>query len=68
MTKTKHDIITIKVDLLHETEKAYLFDLGKVDKNKKPIGAWVPKSQCEYDEENDELQLPEWLAIKAGLV
>lgn len=67
--KKEHDIITLtKIDLLHETERAWLFDTGRKKPDGKPEGVWVPKSQCEYDIENEELQLPEWLAVKAGLV
>lgn len=61
----KHDIITLEVNLKHETQAAYLVDDGK-------DGVWVPKSQAEMiygkDEFHGELQLPEWLAIEKGLV
>ena len=67
--KTHHDIITMQIEILHQTEKAWLFDTGEVDKiTNKPIGVWVPKSQCEYDEESEELQIPEKLALEKGLI
>jgi hypothetical protein len=57
--KRNHSIITIEIELKHETDRAYLVDNDGED-------VWVPKSQCEYD--NGELQIPEWLAKDKGLV
>lgn len=59
--KKNHDIVTVSVDLIHQTEKAYLVNAGT-----KAGNVWMPKSQCEYDD--GELQLPERLAIDKGLV
>lgn len=63
-------IITVDVVLKVETEKAYGFDTGNRRKDcyGSDILAWIPKSQCEYDATDKTLQLPEWLATRAGLV
>lgn len=55
----KHDILTIEGNVKIETEKAYLIETDKGE-------AWLPKSQVEVDE--DEIQLPEWLALEKGLI
>lgn len=56
-----HDIIEIAGELRGETDKAYqLFDGKKIE--------WVPKSQCEWDEKNKTMQMPEWLAMDKGFL
>jgi hypothetical protein len=55
----KHDIVSIDVDLIAETEKAYLVSDGDVK-------AWIPKSQCEYCD--SVIYLPERLAIDKELL
>lgn len=68
----KHSIVTIDtVSLVRETDKAYLFDTGNLVKGKDAISGitmkiWLPKSQCEWD--GKELQLQEWLADEKGLI
>jgi hypothetical protein len=54
-----HDIETYPATLRHETDAAWLLDVGESE----PV--WFPKSQCEFD--GDELQCPEWLAIEKGI-
>lgn len=66
--RKNHDIIEISRVLLHQTERAYLFDTGEIDENRKAIGIWVPKSLCEYDEETCALEIPENIAVEKGLV
>lgn len=63
-------IITVEVVLKVETDKAYGFDTGanRKDAYGSDVLTWIPKSQCEYDATDKTLQLPEWLAIRAGLV
>lgn len=61
MTKN-HDIEIYPATLRHETDSAYLLDVGAKDGN--PI--WFPKSQCEFSD--GELQCPEWLAVEKGVV
>jgi len=56
-----HDIIEIAGELRGETEKAYrLYDGKKTE--------WVPKSQCEWDEKDKTMQMPEWLAMDKGFL
>jgi hypothetical protein len=56
-----HDIIEIAGELRGESDKAYrLFDGKKTE--------WVPKSQCEWDEKDKTMQMPEWLATDKGFL
>ncbi len=56
-----HDIIEIAGELRGETDKAYrLFDGKKTE--------WVPKSQCDWDEKDKTMQMPEWLATDKGFL
>jgi hypothetical protein len=59
--KKNHDIAEVPVTLKHETDEAYLVTSGITGKD-----AWVPKSQCECEDET--LQIPEWLAVDKELV
>jgi hypothetical protein len=61
MTKRNHDIIEVAGEVRHETEKAYKFFDGKTT-------VWLPKSQCEWDETDRTMQMPEWLAMDKGLI
>ena len=56
------EIIHIPGEVLHETELAYRFTDGSGD----PV--WLPKSQCEWDEDEEIMDMPEWLAIEKGLI
>lgn len=56
----RSNLIDIEARLVHETEKAWLLDVG----NDKPT--WVPKSAAEFDGET--LTIPEPLAVERGLV
>lgn len=70
MTSGRSNLIDISAILAHETEKAFLLDVGTEE------NIWVPKSQCEIDVEEDDrlpgtaviVTLPEWLAEKKGLI
>jgi hypothetical protein len=55
------DLVDIPGTLQGGTEKAYRFYDGK-------ITVWLPKSQCEWDEESHVMTMPEWLAIEKELV
>ena len=48
--------------LVHQTPDAWLI-LTADDEQ-----VWLPKSQCELDEDGKVVKVPEWLAIKKGLV
>ena len=55
---------TITVDILKETDDGIFVTDGRVK-------AWLPKSRIEYDDSKDkavDIELPVWLAEKAGLV
>jgi hypothetical protein len=56
-----HSIIEIAGELLHDTEKAYLF----FDSSNE---VWIPKSIGEWSEEDSTMQLPEWYAYEKGLI
>lgn len=44
-----------------ETEKAFLFFDGTKE-------VWLPKSQCEWDQDTRTMTMPEWLAMDKGLI
>ncbi len=59
----KSDLIDISCKLIAETDRAFLVsDDGGKTKH------WVPKSQCEYDEDSNTLTMPEWLAKDKELI
>ncbi len=66
--RRSHDIIEVAVTVKHQTDKAYLVDTGDADKSGNPITQWLPKSQCEYDEADGTMQMPERLAEEKGLI
>ncbi len=57
-----HDIITLKLAVQHETDKAVMVQNLNDEK------VWLPKSAIEIDEDDKEIQLPEWLAVDKELV
>ncbi len=61
----RSDLIKLDVDLLHETELAYLVDNGDDE-------FWIPKSVCELGLSDDGthhiLELPEKIAVNKGLI
>jgi hypothetical protein len=59
--RANHDLTDISGTLQGETEKAYRFYDGK-------ITVWLPKSQCEWDEESHTMTMPEWLAQEKELI
>lgn len=58
-----HDIVTISVDVLHKTEKAFLIET-EVTKE----AVWVPKSLVVYDSDDGTMQMTEAFAINKGLI
>lgn len=58
----RSNLIDLAARLVHETEKARLFDFGE----DKPV--WLPKSSHEWDEAAQTVTLPEPVAIDKGLV
>lgn len=63
MSNKKHDIITVLGKVRAETAAAYFFHQEDDDK-----AVWIPKSQCEWDSDNNEMQMPEWLALDKGFL
>jgi RNase P/RNase MRP subunit p29 len=61
MPSYKSDLVDISGEVVTETEKAYRFYDGKTH-------AWLPKSQCQWDEEGKEMTMPEWLAKEKELI
>lgn len=56
-----NDLIDISGEIKAETEKAYRFYDGKET-------VWLPKSQCEWKEEEKTMTMPEWLTMEKGLI
>ena len=54
-------LIDISGELRGETEKAYRFFDGK-------ITVWLPKSQCQWDEDDKTMTMEEWLAKDKELI
>lgn len=57
----KKELVDIAGDIKDETEKAYRFFDGTRTE-------WLPKSQCEWDERDKTMTMPEWLALEKGLI
>jgi hypothetical protein len=57
----RSDLVDISGEIVGETELAWRFFDGT-------ITVWLPKSQCEWDENNGEMTMPEWLALEKGLI
>ena len=58
----RKELVDLDAKLLTETEKAYKFDVGEDE----PV--WLPKSQCEWDIDSQQVTMPMWLAMDKGLV
>jgi len=56
----KSSLIDISGELKAETEKAYRFFDGIKT-------VWLPKSQCQWDEEEKTMTMEEWLAVEKEL-
>ncbi len=59
----KNDLVDIAGELVepYETPAAYRFFDGSRT-------VWLPKSQCEWDDEDITMTMPRWLAEKKGLI
>ena len=60
-------LVDIDLEKRHETDSAFLLTDGSEGKDGKEIRFWVPKSQCQ-DNEDGTFTMPEWLAIEKGIV
>lgn len=47
-------------NLEHETDEAWLLRMDVYN-------IWFPKSQCNINEDEEIIEVPEWLAIEKGL-
>ena len=58
-----NDLVDIAGELVppRETPRAFRFYDGSNT-------VWLPKSQCEWDEESQVMTMPEWLAMEKGLI
>jgi hypothetical protein len=57
----KSDLVNIPGEIRGETEKAYRFWDGDQS-------VWLPKSQCQWDEDREIMTMPTWLAKEKELV
>lgn len=57
----KSDLVDIAGEIQGETEKAYRFHDGIRT-------VWLPKSQCEWDSDDNTMAMPEWLAKDKELI
>jgi hypothetical protein len=58
----RSDLVDIACVILRQTERAYCIDAGTGD------DVWLPKSQCQWDESDHTMAMPEWLAKDKGLI
>jgi hypothetical protein len=54
-------LVDLKGYIKAETEKAYLFSNDETS-------VWLPKSQCQWDDTDNEMTMPEWLAKDKELI
>lgn len=57
----KRELVDIAGEILFETELAYRFDAG--DRTE-----WIPKSQCQWDQDEQVMTMPEWIAKEKGFI
>lgn len=54
-------------DVAAETDMAYLIQFEKGGKGKEPVNIWLPKSQCEVDEDTKTVTMAEAFAVYKGI-
>lgn len=64
--QVKRETITIDGNLLHETEKGYLFLADEDAEKGEGAAVWLPKSKCEWDEKKSEMEMELWLGKQHG--
>jgi hypothetical protein len=57
----RSDLVDISGEIHGETDNAYRFHDGLRI-------VWLPKSQCEWDEDDKTMAMPEWLAKEKDLI
>ena len=60
-SKSERELADVDGKIVGETERAYRFDNGT-------RVVWLPKSQCEWDEHDQRMTMPMWLAADKELV
>lgn len=64
MPNYRNETVTITGEVCADTPLAWhFFQAGDTEGD----AVWLPKSQCEWDEEAREMEMPTWLAEKNGL-
>lgn len=58
---TKRELVDIAGEVHGETELAFRFDDGTQ-------AVWLPKSQCQWDADDQIMTMPEWLAKEKELI
>jgi hypothetical protein len=57
----RSDLVDVAGQIRRETERAYLFFDGIRE-------VWLPKSNCEWDQDDKTMAMPEWLAKDKELI
>lgn len=57
----RNTLVDISGEIKGETERAYRFYNGQTT-------VWLPKSQCEYYDDERTMKMPHWLATEKGLI
>ncbi len=57
----KSDLVDIAGEIKAETERAYRFYDGN-------ITVWLPKSLCEWDDNDHTMTMPMWIAEEKELI
>ena len=61
--RANHDLVEVAGEIQEPgTEKAFRFTAEG------QTFVWLPRSQCEWDEQAQEMSMPEWLAQEKGLI
>jgi hypothetical protein len=56
-----NDLVDIEGEIRAETERAWRFFDGKTTD-------WIPKLQCEWNEDAHTMTMPSWLALEKGFI
>lgn len=64
----KPEPVEIDGRIVHESDLAWLFEPAPGLDPGGAIEVWLPKSQCEWDEDEQVMTVPEWLAKAKELI
>ncbi len=68
------ELVEVSLFIRHETERAWLVTDGTKDAESRENKVWLPKSQCQLDEDPQDssnpatFSVPVWLAEEKGFV